>query len=75
VPTPWPPSPSATCRTSTFVDPGHLTAYDVLAADRVVFTSHTVGAVGSSKGGYAVSDDDFVKRGRGRPKNEEGGEG
>jgi large subunit ribosomal protein L4 len=59
----------------TLVDPGHLTAYDVLAADRVVFTSHTVGAVGSSKGGYAVSEDDFVKEAEGGAKNEERGEG
>lgn len=59
----------------TLVDPGHLTAYDVLAADRVVFTSHTVGTVGSSKGGYAVSEDDFVKEADGGAKNEEGGEG
>jgi len=44
----------------SIVEPGHLTAYDVLAADRVVFTSHTVGSVGT-QGGYAVSDSDFVK--------------
>lgn len=42
------------------VEPGHLTAYDVLAADWVVFTNHTVGMVGTN-GGYAVSKDDFVK--------------
>jgi large subunit ribosomal protein L4 len=45
----------------TLVDPGHITAYDVLAADRVVFTSHNVGSVGSAQGGYAVSESDFVK--------------
>lgn len=45
----------------SIVEPGQLTAYDVLAADRVVFTSHTVSAVGSPNGGYAVSDNDFVK--------------
>lgn len=43
------------------LDPAHVTAYDVLNADSVVFTTNTVGSVGSSKGGYAVSDDDFVK--------------
>lgn len=59
----------------TLLDPGHLTAYDVLAADRVVFTSHTVATVGSSKGGYAVSEDDFVKEADGGAKDEEGGEG
>ncbi|MFP3915161.1 MAG: 50S ribosomal protein L4 [Actinomycetota bacterium] len=45
----------------SIVEPGQVTAYDVLAADRVVFTSHTVGAVGSADGSYAVSDSDFVK--------------
>jgi large subunit ribosomal protein L4 len=48
------------------VEPGHLTAYDVLWSDRVVFTSHTVGAVGRAST-YEVSDSDFVK--------DEGGEG
>jgi large subunit ribosomal protein L4 len=62
------------------VDPGHVTAYDVLASDRVVFTSHTVGSVGTSGGGYAVSDDDFVRETESKetePKvaAEEGGEG
>lgn len=42
------------------VEPGHLTPYDVLWSDQVVFTSHTVTAAGRS-GGYAVSDDDFVR--------------
>lgn len=42
------------------VDPGHLTPYDVLWSDQVVFTSHTVGAVGQSST-YEVSDSDFVK--------------
>lgn len=45
----------------SLVDPGHITAYDVLAADRIVFTNHTVGSVGGSGGGYGVSDRDFVK--------------
>ena len=41
-------------------EPGHLTPYDVLWADRVVFTSHTVGSVGRSSS-YEVSEGDFVK--------------
>lgn len=48
------------------VEPGHLTAYDVLWSDNVVFTSHTVGAAGRSSS-YDVSDADFVK--------DEGGDG
>lgn len=47
-------------------EPGHLTPYDVLWADRVVFTSHTVGSVGRSSS-YEVSETDFVK-------DDEGGE-
>lgn len=43
------------------VDPSRLTAYDVLGADRVVFTSHTAGLVGSGQGSYGVSETDFVK--------------
>lgn len=42
------------------VEPGHLTAYDVLWSDQVVFTSHTVGSVGRSSQ-YEVSQSDFVK--------------
>lgn len=42
------------------VEPGHLTAYDVLWSDQVVFTSHTVGSVGRASK-YEVSDEDFVK--------------
>ena len=42
------------------VEPGHLTAYDVLWSDQVVFTSHTVGSVGRSSS-YEVSDTDFVR--------------
>ncbi len=41
-------------------EPGQLTPYDVLWADQVVFTSHTVGSVGRSSS-YEVSDTDFVK--------------
>lgn len=42
------------------VEPGHLTAYDVLWSDQVVFTTHTVGSVGRSSS-YEVSEGDFVK--------------
>ena len=42
------------------VEPGHLTPYDVLWSDQVVFTSHTVGSVGRTSS-YEVSDSDFVK--------------
>ncbi len=42
------------------VEPGHLTAYDVLWSDQVVFTSHTAGSVGRSSR-YEVTDSDFVK--------------
>jgi len=42
------------------VEPGHLTAYDVLWSDQVVFTSHTVGSVGRASK-YEVSETDFVK--------------
>ena len=42
------------------VEPGNLTAYDVLAADRVVFTSHTLASMGRN-GGFDVSEGDFVK--------------
>jgi large subunit ribosomal protein L4 len=41
-------------------EPGHLTPYDVLWADQVVFTSHTVGSVGRSSS-YEVSEGDFIK--------------
>lgn len=41
-------------------EPGHITPYDVLWSDRVVFTSHTAGSVGKSSS-YEVSDEDFVK--------------
>jgi large subunit ribosomal protein L4 len=42
------------------VEPGHLTAYDVLWSDQVVFTSHTVGSVGRGSK-YEVTSSDFVK--------------
>ena len=42
------------------VEPGHLTPYDVLWSDQVVFTKHTVGSVGRTST-YEVSDSDFVK--------------
>ncbi|MCH8983909.1 MAG: 50S ribosomal protein L4 [Acidobacteria bacterium] len=41
-------------------EPGQLTPYDVLWADQVIFTSHTVGSVGQSST-YEVSERDFVK--------------
>lgn len=41
-------------------EPGHVTTYDVLWSDRVVFTTHTVGSIGRA-GSYEVADDDFVK--------------
>lgn len=41
-------------------EPGQLTPYDVLWADQVIFTSHTVGSVGQSST-YEVSEGDFVK--------------
>lgn len=41
------------------VEPGHLTTYDVLWSDQVVFT---LGALGAVEGrGYDVSREDFVK--------------
>jgi len=46
-------------------EPGHLTAYDVLWSDDVVFTTETLG-VAAGSGTYEVSEQDFVK--------EEGGE-
>jgi large subunit ribosomal protein L4 len=49
------------------IEPGHLTPYDVLWSDNVIFTSHTVGAVGRS-GGYEVSEGDFVKDEGGEPR-------
>lgn len=44
------------------VEPGHLTPYDVLWSDQVLFTSHTVGSVGRGSS-YEVSETDFVKEG------------
>ncbi len=41
-------------------EPGQLTPYDILWADQVVFTTHTVGSVGRANT-YEVSDEDFVK--------------
>jgi large subunit ribosomal protein L4 len=42
------------------VEPSHLTPYDVLWSDQVVFTSHTVTTAGRH-GGYEVSEGDFVR--------------
>ena len=41
-------------------EPGHLTTYDVLWSDQVVFTTSTLQAVGKA-GGYEVAETDFVK--------------
>ena len=54
-------------------EPGHLTPYDVLWADQVVFTTHTVGSVGRSSS-YEVSESDFVKEGDVVKGEEQGGE-
>lgn len=45
-------------------EPGQVTTYDVLWSDRVIFTTHTVGAIGRA-GSYEVADDDFVKEAKG----------
>ena len=42
-------------------DPGHVTTYDVLWSDRVVFTTDTVEAVARPGKRFEVSSDDFVK--------------
>jgi large subunit ribosomal protein L4 len=42
-------------------EPGHVTTYDVLWSDRVIFTTDTVGAVARPQARFEVSDDDFVK--------------
>ena len=42
------------------IEPGQLTPYDILWSDNMVFTSHTVGAVGHSSS-RGVGDSDFVK--------------
>lgn len=41
-------------------EPGHITTYDVLWSDQVVFTTSTLNAVGRA-GGYEVGASDFVK--------------
>ena len=41
-------------------EPGHVTTYDVLWSDQVVFTTSTLPAIGRS-GGYEVAATDFVK--------------
>jgi large subunit ribosomal protein L4 len=41
-------------------EPGHLTTYDVLWSDQVVFTTSTLQGVGKT-GGYEVAETDFVK--------------
>lgn len=42
------------------VEPGHLTTYDVLWSDRLLFTTDTVNHVGTGPA-YEVSKEDFVK--------------
>lgn len=41
-------------------EPGHVTTYDVLWSDAVVFTTSTLNAIGRA-GGYQVDETDFVK--------------
>jgi large subunit ribosomal protein L4 len=41
-------------------EPGHITTYDVLWSDQVLFTTSTLQAM-SRTGGYAVGEADFVK--------------
>jgi large subunit ribosomal protein L4 len=41
-------------------EPGHVTTYDVLWSDQVVFTTSTLPAMGRT-GGYEVDETDFVK--------------
>jgi large subunit ribosomal protein L4 len=52
------------------VEPDHVTTYDVLWSDDVVFTADTVGAVAQGGQRFEVTDDDFVKE----PASAEGGE-
>lgn len=53
-------------------EPGHLTPYDVLWADQLVFTTHTVGSVGRASS-YEVSESDFVKEDEiGKEEGQEG---
>ncbi len=54
-------------------EPGHVTPYDVLWSNQVVFTSHTVGSVAGS-GSYEVSDSDFVKDDSADAASDEGSE-
>jgi large subunit ribosomal protein L4 len=55
-------------------EPGHLTTYDVLWSDDVVFTTVTVAAVGGT-GGYEPSKTDFVKEEAASAAAEGGDEG
>ncbi len=55
-------------------EPGHITPYDVLWSDQVLFTTHTAGSVGRAST-YEMSDEDFVKDSASEPDVEaEGGE-
>jgi large subunit ribosomal protein L4 len=47
-------------RNVVIAEPGHVTTYDVLWSDQVVFTTATLQAVGRS-GGYEIGAGDFVK--------------
>jgi large subunit ribosomal protein L4 len=42
-------------------EPGHLTAYDVLWARNIIFTTQTVGSAGGGGHAYDVSKSDFVR--------------
>lgn len=53
-----------------FAEPGHVTTYDVLWSDDVVFTTDSVGAVGQDGQRFDVRDEDFVKE----PVSAEGGD-
>jgi large subunit ribosomal protein L4 len=58
--------------TVVIAEPSHVTTYDVLWSDRVVFTTETVGAVARPSARFEVSNDDFVKEPEGAAS--EGGE-
>jgi large subunit ribosomal protein L4 len=48
-------------RSVLVAEPGHVTTYDVLWSDRVVFTTDTVGRVGRPQIRFEVASDDFVR--------------
>jgi len=53
------------------VEPGHLTAYDVLWSDQVVFTTHTVDSVGRSSEGDFVKEEAKTKKAKAPAGGEE----